>query len=57
MAKKTNFAKALEFMLMEALRRGMSQHVAEVTPCVATDLQRMLALCHLALGNKLDKSE
>ena len=49
-AKKQEFLKILEFMMTEALRRGFSQHVAEITPCVAYDLQKLKALCHLALG-------
>lgn len=50
MAKNQEFQRILEFMMTEALRRGLSQHMAEVTPCVAYDLQKILTLCHLALG-------
>ena len=49
-ANNQEFLKILEFMMTESLRRGLSQHVAEVTPCVAYDLQKLMTLCNLALG-------
>ena len=50
MSRKPEFKGILEFMMTEALRRGVSQHLAEITPCVAYDLQKILTMGHMALG-------
>ena len=50
MAKKPEFKQIFEYMMTEALRRGVSQHLAEITPCVAYDLQKIITLGHAALG-------
>ena len=49
-AKRGGFARNLELLLMEALRKGMSQHFAGITPCVANDLDKLIALLQMALG-------
>ena len=51
MAKRGGFARNLELVLMDALRRGMSQHFSGITPCVANDLAKLVALLQTALGN------
>lgn len=50
MAKKPEFKQIFEYLMTEALRRGVSQHLAEITPCVAYDLQKIIALGQMALG-------
>ena len=50
MARKPEFKQILEYVLTEALRRGVSQHLAEITPCVAYDLQKIITLGNAALG-------
>ena len=50
MSRKPEFKGILEYMMTEALRRGVSQHLAEITPCVANDLQKILTMGHMALG-------
>lgn len=52
MARKPEFKQILEYVLTEALRRGVSQHLAEITPCVAYDLQKIITLGNAALGEK-----
>ena len=54
MAKRVGFAKHLELLMMEALRKGMSQHFAGITPCVANDLAKILTLTQSALGKCIE---
>ena len=50
MAKRAGFLKHAELLMMEALRKGMSLHFAGITPCVANDLSKIVALLQTALG-------
>ena len=50
MAKKEGLIKMIEFYLMEALREGLSQHLANTTPCNFVELNKILALFRFALG-------
>ena len=50
MAKKEKFARIVEYYLMESLREGMAMHLMRETPCIAIDLQKLVALFQYALG-------
>ena len=41
----------LEYLLWDALREGISQHLSGSAPCILYDLDRMLTLIRKALGN------
>ena len=51
MAKKPNFNRFLEKLLLETVRRGLSQHFQGVTPCVGNDYSKLMTLVQFALGN------
>ena len=53
MAKKEALPRLIEFYLMDALREGLSQHLANITPCNFLELNKLIALLQLALG-KID---
>lgn len=50
MAKKAGLPRLLEFYLMDALREGLSQHLANITPCNFLELNKLIALLQFALG-------
>ena len=50
MAKKENLPRITEYYMMEALREGMAMHLMRETPCVAIDLQKLLAMLQYSLG-------
>ena len=50
MAKKADFARILEYYLYESAREGLAMHLMRETPCVAIDLNKLLALFQYALG-------
>ena len=50
MAKKEGFLKNLELLLMEALRKGMSDHFSGLMPCTMVDLSKLTTLLQSALG-------
>ena len=50
MAKKSDFARILEYYLYESAREGLAMHLMRETPCVAIDLSKLIALLQYALG-------
>lgn len=50
MAKRDKLPRMIEYYLMECLREGMSQHLANVTHCNFLDLNRLIAHLQYALG-------
>ena len=50
MAKKETLPRMIEFYLMDALREGLSQHLAGNTPCNFITLDKLIAVFQFALG-------
>ena len=50
MARKESLARYIEFFMMDALREGLSQHLAGNTPCNFIELDKMLTPLQFALG-------
>ena len=50
MMRKENFAKHLENIFMETIRRGLSQHLANIAPCQFVDFDKLMSLCQISLG-------
>ena len=50
MAKKKEFCKVVELVLMEVIRRGMSYHLSGASPCSTNDYAKIITLCHYSLG-------
>ena len=51
-AKKEKLPRIIEYYLMESLREGLSQHLADVANCNFIDLNKMIAHIQLALGKR-----
>ena len=51
MAKKESLPRLIEYFLMDALREGLSQHLAGNTPCNFILLDKILVPLQFALGN------
>ena len=50
MARKDSLARHIEFFMMDALREGLSQHLAGNTPCNFIELDGMITPLQFALG-------
>ena len=50
MAKKKNFDRFLEQLLLETVRRGMGKHFAGTMPCSSNDFAKLITLVQAALG-------
>ena len=50
MAKKDKLPRLIEYYLMESLREGLSQHLANIAHCNFLDLNRLVAHLQYALG-------
>ena len=51
MAKKEGLSRMIEFYLMDAIREGLSQHLAGITPCNFIELEKLMTPLTFALGN------
>ena len=50
MAKKGKLPRIIEYYLMESLREGLSQHLANATHCNFIDLNKLITHLQYALG-------
>ena len=55
MAKKEGLARMIEFYLMDAIREGLSQHLAGITPCNFIEFEKLMTPLTFALGNFVHK--
>ena len=50
MARKENFARMVEYYLMESIREALSMHLMREAPCVAIDFNKLALQMQYALG-------